>query len=505
MFKSWRLLAVALLSYSSGAPLGLVWIAIPTWMATLHVDIKVVGLFTLAQAPWSFKFLWSPLMDRYAPPFGGRKRGWIVIAQAGLVALGLAMAAVADRPNAVALIAALTLAMGFVAASQDIAYDGYAVEVLEREEQGAAVGARLALYRLAMIVAGGVAIYSGARWGWSLVHVAVALVYLPFMFVAWRAPEPAALPPPPRSLREAVWGPFVGMLAQHRALEILAFVVLYKLSDNLSQSLIRPFLVQAGYNPFDVGIATLTLGTVALIAGTMVGGVLTTAIGLGPALWISGLLQLFANLGYALVAQVGHDRPLMYAAQAFEMGTAGMGSGALGVMLLRLTQKRFSATQYALLSSLFSLPRVLAGPVAGLLADAIGWRNFFVASLVAGVPGLVMLQRFSPWGLREPEFHVAPPSRGVPRSRSAVAIRAVAGAVAGGFIAWLALATLAGVRAVRKGGGFELGARIADLAAPATLADALSLAGVGLVSLAAGLATAATLVARHGIRDSAKE
>jgi PAT family beta-lactamase induction signal transducer AmpG len=237
-----------------------------------------------------------------------------------------------------------------------------------------------------MLVAGGASITLAASTSWAFVNVMLALLYLPFMVVTALAPEPEVLPPPPRTLREAVWGPFVGFLSQHRSLEILGFVVLYKLGDNLTQSLTGPFLVQTGFSDFDVGVARTTIGQAAAIGGTFLGGVLTDRIGLGRSLWIFGFLQLVSNLGYAAVAQVGVNRPVMYAAQAFEHVSSGLGSGAFGVLLLRLTQKRFSATQYALLSSLFTLPRVLAGPVTGVLADAMGWRDFFILTVVFGVP-----------------------------------------------------------------------------------------------------------------------
>ncbi len=173
--------------------------------------------------------------------------------------------------------------------------------------------------------------YDGAlRWGqpnllWA--SLTMALLTLPVVIVAWRAPEPEVQPEPPRSLREAVWGPFLGFLAQHRAVEILAFVVLFKLSDNLTQALTRPFLVKVGFNDFDVGVATATVALTATLVSTFLGGLLTQAVGLGPALWISGFLQVFSNLGYALVAQVGVNRPVMYGAIAFEMGASGLGNG----------------------------------------------------------------------------------------------------------------------------------------------------------------------------------
>ena len=415
---SWRLLSVVLLSFSSGLPLGLVWFAIPAWMAREGVDIKVIGLFTLAQAPWSFKLLWSPGMDRYPPPFLGRKRGWTLVGQVALFALTLALAGVAHRPDTLWVIGALALGIAFASATQDIAIDAYAVEVLRRDEQGVATGARTAFYRAAMLVAGGASITLAAGTSWAFVNLMLALLYLPFMVLTVLAPEPDVLPQPPRTLREAVWGPFVGFLAQHRSLEILGFVVLYKLSDNLTQALTGPFLVQTGFGDFDVGLARTTIGQAAAIGGTFLGGLLTDRLGLGRSLWIFGFLQLASNLGYAAVAQVGVNRPVMYAAQAFEHLSSGLGSGAFGVLLLRLTQKRFSATQYALLSSLFTLPRVLAGPITGVLADAMGWRDFFVLTVLFGVPGMVMLARFVPWGARDVNFEVAAPSWGPPISRA---------------------------------------------------------------------------------------
>jgi PAT family beta-lactamase induction signal transducer AmpG len=497
---SWRLLSVVLLSFSSGLPLGLVWFAIPAWMAREGVDIKLIGLFTLAQAPWSFKLLWSPWMDRYPPPFLGRKRGWTLVGQVALFALTLALAGVAHRPDTVWVIGALALGIAFASATQDIAIDAYAVEVLRRDEQGVATGARTAFYRAAMLVAGGASITLAAGTSWAFVNLVLALLYLPFMVLSVVAPEPDVLPQPPRTLREAVWGPFVGFLAQHRSLEILGFVVLYKLSDNLTQALTGPFLVQTGFGDFDVGLARTTIGQAAAIGGTFLGGLLTDRLGLGRSLWIFGFLQLASNLGYAAVAQVGVNRPVMYAAQAFEHLSSGLGSGAFGVLLLRLTQKRFSATQYALLSSLFTLPRVLAGPITGVLADAMGWRDFFVLTVLFGVPGMVMLARFVPWGARDVNFEVAAPSWGPPISRAQLGLWSALGG-AGTLLAGMGgLALVAGLTSLRAGRGFQAWSAIAAAWSPASVADWTTTFGLAVLALLGGLATAATLVARRGIR-----
>jgi MFS transporter, PAT family, beta-lactamase induction signal transducer AmpG len=407
--RSRRTLSVSLLSFASGLPLGLVWYAIPDWMRDVGVDIRVVGLLTLAQAPWSFKVIWSPLMDRYVPPFWGRRRGWMAVTQIALAALVLLLAGAGERPDAIWVVGALAFAIAIASASQDIAIDAYAVEVLRTEEQGAAVGARLAFYRAAMLVSGGAAITVAARIGWPAVNALLALVFVLMVALTWRSPEPDAQPTPPRTLRDAVWLPFAEMLRRHRALEILAFVALYKLGDQLTQSLTRPFLIDMGYDAVHRGIALATLSVVLTVVGTFVGGAVTTVAGLGHALWIFGVVQIFSNAGYLLLALL--DRPnlvAMYAGVGFEVFTAGLGMGAFGVLLLRLTEKRFSATQYALFSSLMAVPRVIAGPVTGFTVNALGWPSFFLITMALGIPGLMMLARFVPPGVREPQFEAAP-------------------------------------------------------------------------------------------------
>src|SRR5262245_6395979 len=268
---SWRTAAVALLSFSSGLPLGVVTIAIPDWMRSIGIDIRVVGLITLAQAPWAFKMLWSPLMDRYTPPWLGRRRGWAAVAQVVLFGLTLALAGVGNRPETPWVVGALAFAIAFASASQDIAIDAYAVEVLRPEEQGAVVGARIAVYRAALYVSGGLSIWLAARFSWPMVNAALAVLYLAALAITWRAPEPATTRPAPKTLREAVWLPFLGFLARHRAIEILAFVLCYKLADQLAQALTRPFLFDMGYSAAERGVALATIGLGATLAGTFLG------------------------------------------------------------------------------------------------------------------------------------------------------------------------------------------------------------------------------------------
>lgn len=499
--RSWRTASVALLSFSSGLPLGLVWYSIPDWMRDTGVDIRVVGLFTLAQAPWAFKVIWSPLMDRYVPPFWGRRRGWMAVTQIALAVLGLLLAGVGRRPDAIWVVGALALAIALASASQDIAIDAYAVDVLHEDEQGAAVGARIALYRAAMVVSGGAAITAAGRLGWPAVNVLLALVYVPMLILTWKAPEPDEHTPAPKSLREAVWHPFLGFLARHRAIEILAFVLLYKLSDQLTQALTRPFLIDMGYSADHRGIALATVGMVATIVGAFAGGWVTTLAGLGHSLWIFGFLQIFSNLGYYLLARIGEPNLVaMYSATSFELFTSGLGTGAFSVLLLRMTQKRFSATQYALFSSLFALPRLLAGPIAGFAVDAVDWPAFFLSTLVMGVPGLVMLARFVPIGVREPHFTVEDTEKRVPLGAAALIGRGVAGTLLSGAFAFLMTALLAALKVMREkpGSGFDLQAALRAVAHPATITDWVEFVGILAFGLIGGLFVAATSAAKHG-------
>ena len=413
--RSPRVRAVALQSFSSGLPLGLVWIFLPAWLAYRHVNIKTIGLFSLAQMPWNFKFLWAPLMDRFSLPFLGRKRSWIVVSQILLVAGTLALAVEARDPSVLA-VAALATFVAFASASQDIAVDAYAVEALEPGELGLAVGARVSVYRLAMYLSGALAITLGARWGWPPVLAGIALLFVPMIGVVVAAPEPTLPPAPPASLRQAVWEPLLGIFRMHRAREILAFVLLYKLGENLATALTRPFLIEKGFSPADVGVATATIGLAATLAGTFAGGLATDRLGLGRTLWIAGGLQAVGCLGYAAIDALGGPssaalfdphRLAMYLAVGTEATFQGVAAGALDVLLLRLTSRSFSATQYAIFSSLFALGRVVVGPLAGYSVAALGWTPFFFLTVAASLPGLAFLQRFAPLGEAEPRLERA--------------------------------------------------------------------------------------------------
>lgn len=529
-FTSWRLGAVTLLSLSSGLPLGLVITAVPAWLAVAGVDIKTIGLITLVQLPYGFKFVWSPLLDRLRPPFLGSRRGWILISQlvlacfvAGLGFLAATMptcdpgsAACKSMPTpdaaVVSAIAAFTFLIAFASASYDIAYDAYAVEVLHKNEHGAAVGARSALYRAGMWMSGNIAITLGPLWGWKWTLIAQACIYLLMLPVTVFAPEPPPVEGRPQTLREAVWLPFVGMLGRPRALEIIAFVLLYRLADSIAGALVSPFLLQKGFSSIDVGVIRGGVGVAGTLIGTILGGVLAGRVGVGRALWICGVLQIVSNSGYAVIAVIAPTTgvitlPLIDVSTSFplqsaifiETLTGGMGWGAFGVLLLRLTDKRFPATQYALFSSLVGLARTFVGPPAGVMADALGWRDFFLLTMAFGIPGMVMLKRFVPWGQEPKEIsgeavEALPP--GAPWGAGPLAGWGLAAALVSGVGSLTVSALLVAVKGWRESKVFDFGAAIHKVLAPVQWTDGIDLVNALVFALMGGVAVAAYLAAR---------
>jgi PAT family beta-lactamase induction signal transducer AmpG len=313
------------------------------------------------------------------------------------------------------------------------------------------------------------------------------------LLIAWKSPEPEVDHAPPPTLREAVWQPFLSFLGRPRALEILSFVVLYKLADLLTQSLTRPFLIDMGYNADQRGVVVGVITLVATFGGAIFGSWVTTLAGLGHALWIFGFLQLFSNLGYYVLSILGSPIPMaLYGATGFELLASGMGTGAFSVLLLRLTEKRFSATQYALFSSLFALPRVVAGPITGFAVSAVGWPTFFLSTLVVGIPGLVMLHRFVPFGVREPDIEHQGRDATVEVSRllgpgtvAAAGLTVVAG---------ILVAVLDAMQAMRANppAAFDIGAALWRLLHPTNVGGWVQLSGIVAFAVVGGLFIAAT-------------
>ena len=323
-------------------------------------------------------------------------------------------------------------------------------------------------------------------------------------------------------MRQAVFDPLLDLFRRAGILPILGFLLLYKFGENLATALVRPFLIQKCYVPEDVGLATATIGLVFLITGTIVGGASTERFGLTRCLWIFGALQDVGFLGLVavdrltplspcaggllnVVVQPLSHRLVMYGAIAVEQLCQGLATGAFGVLLLRMTQKKFSATQYALFSSIFALGRTIVGPIAGFSADALGWTPFFFACTVASIPGLLLLQRFAPLGGREPELDSLERVEARPISRGRLVGASVGAAIAGFAVALTFSALLSTLKAARlhPGAAFDYAAALRSCLAPVQVADWVRLAAFGVVGLVSGLAAGAFLMARHGVEREA--
>jgi PAT family beta-lactamase induction signal transducer AmpG len=397
VFRARRILAVLLLGRSSGLPLALTAGTLQAWLAVENVDIKTIGLFTLVGQPYTYKFLWAPLMDRYAPPFLGRRRGWLVVTQVALLA-AIAFMGTLSPGESSWLLGAAALAVAFLSASQDVVFDAYRTDVLNEAERGAGAATSVLGYRVAMLVSGGLALVLADQWlGWTGMYFLMAGLMLVGMAAAWFAPEAERSERAPATLAAAFSEPLQEFFARRGAWLLLALIVLYKLGDAFAGSLTTAFLIRgAGFTATDVGAINKALGLVATIVGALAGGAWMAGLGLYRALMLFGILQAVTNLGFMLLAMAGKSYPLMIAAIAAENLCGGMGTAAFVALLMSLCDPRFSATQYALLSALAAVGRVYVGPVAGLLVAQIGWAPFFFITFLIALPGIALL-----YGLRD--------------------------------------------------------------------------------------------------------
>lgn len=392
VFTSRRIAAVLLLGFSSGLPLALTAGTLQAWLAVEDVDIKTIGLFTLVGQPYTYKFLWAPLMDRFSLPFLGRRRGWLIITQCALLGAIALMGTMSPRESPW-LLAGLALGIAFLSASQDIVFDAYRTDILREVERGAGAAISVLGYRVAMLVSGGGALILADQFlGWNAMYFLMAALMGIGMVATWFAPEPEDGARAPGTLASAVSEPFREFFAREGAWLVLLLIVLYKLGDAFAGSLTTAFLIQGpGFSATDVGAVNKVLGLAATIVGALVGGAWMARLGLYRALLWFGVLQAVTNLGFMLLAMAGKNYPLMVAAVAAENLCGGMGTAAFVALLMTLCDRRFSATQYALLSALSAVGRVYVGPASGMLVSAMGWAPFFFLTFVIALPGLAVL------------------------------------------------------------------------------------------------------------------
>jgi PAT family beta-lactamase induction signal transducer AmpG len=394
--------AILLLGFASGLPFYLTKNDLQAWMTVEKVDLKTIGYVSMLAWPYTFKWLWSPLVDAFPIPLLGRRRGWLLATQVALLA-GIAAMATHDPRTALHLVALNAIAIAFFSATQDIAFDAYKIDVLREAELGAGAAIGVLGYRVALLVVGGLGFILADHLGWRWVYVLMGLLMVVGIAGTLTAPEPPRAVARP-GLGQAIILPFVDFWrrAGAYAIPILAFIVLYKVGDAALNNMSVPFLLKNGFTQSDIGAVQGVMGLAATILGVLAGGAAQARIGVVRSLWVFGVLQSVVNLTYHALALNPGNRPLMISAVVLENFFQGTGTAALVAYMMSLATPRFSATQYALLSSFYGFGRDFLVAPAGAWQQHTGWPAFFLLTLALAVPGLLLLPVVAPWNAARP-------------------------------------------------------------------------------------------------------
>jgi PAT family beta-lactamase induction signal transducer AmpG len=394
-----RMLVCIFIGFTSGMPLYVLIQLVPAWLRSNGVDLATIGLFSLISLPYTWKFLWSPLMDRFVPPFMGRRRGWAVITQVALL-ISIGLLGMFDPVKSLGTIVAVVFAVSLFSASQDIVIDAYRRELLADDELGTGNSFFVNAYRLSSLVPGSLALILSDHLPWGTVFwitagfMAVGVV----TSVVIREVGDANLAP--HTLREAVIEPFREFFARDgvgTAVAILAFMFLYKLGDNMATALATPFYLDIGFSRTEIGAVAKVAALWASIAGSIIGGLAMLKLSINRALWIFGFVQLFTILGFAWLSVIGHDPAALFVVVSAEYLGVGLGTVALTAYIARETSRAFTATQFALFTSFIAVPRTFANASTGFLIEAMGYTTFFLLCTAVAVPGMLMLLKVAPW------------------------------------------------------------------------------------------------------------
>jgi len=401
-----RMLICIFIGFSSGLPLYLLINLVPAWLRTEGIDLKSIALFALVQFPYTWKFLWSPLLDRYALPMLGRRRGWMFAMHVALIASIAGMGLLSPQ-HEIWTIAYLAAVVAFFSASLDIAMDAYRREILPDAELGLGNSFYVNAYRISSLVPGSLALILADRIPWPPVFVITALFLLPGLVMTLVVNEPTATAAAPKTLFDAVVLPFREFIARsgwRDALLILLFIFLYKLGDSMATALATPFYLEMGYSKTDIGIVAKNAGLWTSVVGAMLGGLWMVKIGINRGLWLFGAVQLVSILGFAWLSTLGtHSLWALGVVIAFEALGVGLGTVAYVAFIARATDPRFTATQFALFTSLSAVPRTLVNATTGWMVARLGWFDFFLLCTLLAVTGMALLLRVAPWGERPQE------------------------------------------------------------------------------------------------------
>ena len=393
-----RMLICLFTGFSSGLPLYILISLLPAWLRSERVDLRAIGLFALIQLPYTRKFLWSPLADRFAPAFG-RRRSWMLAAQIALLASIPAFGALRPQLDLWA-IAWLAAAVALFSATQDIALDAYRREILSDAELGLGNSVHVNAYRIAGLVPGSLSLILADRLPWPSVFWITALFMLPGVAMTFAVSEPEVRGGLPKSLHDAVVEPFREFIARagwRAALSVLAFIFLYKLGDSMATALATPFYLDMGFTKSEIGLIAKHAGLWPGIVGGLLGGLWMVRLGINRALWLFGVVQLASILGFALLSQFPQDRVMLAAVIAFEALGVGLGTVAFVAYIARTTHPAYTATQYALFTSLAAVPRTLVNSATGWIVERTGWFDFYLLCTALAVPGMLLLIKVAPW------------------------------------------------------------------------------------------------------------
>ena len=386
-----RMTAVLLMSFASGLPYNLTGFTVQAWLASAGLDIRTIGIFSLVGLPYLFKFLWAPLLDRYLPPILGRRRGWILIYQVCL-AVAIAVMGFCSPTKELFVLGVLAVLVASLSASQDIVIDAYRVDTIPVSERGLAAAAQSFGYRSGAMLAGAVLVLIAAHLGWRFAFMMVATLMAATILGTLWAPEPEVPGQPPRTLADAVLHPLRALFNQKGAFGFILLVLLYKVGDAFALSLYSAFMIKGvGFSLEELSIAGKVNMTVSSMIGVAFGGWVYMRWGTFKSMLIFGIGQALTNLLYVWLALAGKKIWLLVLATSLDTGIGGMGLAAFVAFLVSLCSANFSATQYALLSALASVPSRVMGYIAGIVVSKIGWADFFVVTFLTAMPGLILL------------------------------------------------------------------------------------------------------------------
>ena len=400
-----RMLICVFTGFSSGLPLFLLFSLVPAWLRSEHVDLKTIGLFALIQFPYTWKFMWSPLLDRYVVPALGRRRGWMLLTQIGLLLVIAAMGAFSPQHDLHSIAWVATL-LAFLSATQDIVLDAYRRELLSDAELGLGTSVHVSAYRIAGLIPGSLSLILADFLPWGEVFSITALFMIPGMAMTLLVQEPHRATPP-KTLREAVVEPFHEFITRQgwrSALLILVFLFFYKLGDSMCTALATPFYMDMGFTKTQIGLIAKNAGLWPAVIGGLLGGLWMVKIGINRALWLFGVVQVASIFGFAWLASLGHHS-LISSVELSQLAVViglealgvGLGSAAFGAFIARTTHPAYTATQFALFTSLLAIPRTFANAATGWLVEMMGWSGFFLLCAALAIPGMLLLFKVAPW------------------------------------------------------------------------------------------------------------